>query len=120
WEGGGAASSRLRDWLDPDGSGAQSHDGSGECTAPIVNLTTSASPLIAGQQVTLSASASGGSPPYIYAFDVDGDGVADSRSDNVTSVTTIYPGAFSGNVSVTVTDRAGCASSASRALVVQA
>jgi hypothetical protein len=121
WEGGGAPSSRLRDWLDPDGGGASSHDGSGNtCVAPTVNLSTSANPASAGATVTLSAGVSGGVPPYTYAFDVDGDGVPDNLDPNAASLNAVYPGAFSGNIGVTVTDQADCTSSASRALVVQA
>ena len=120
WEGGGTSSSRMRDWLDPDASGMSRHDGIGACPAPNVSLSTSANPLIAGQQVTISASASGGVPPYTYAFDVDGDGVADSLDPAAASLIAVYPGAFSGNVGVHVTDHAGCTGSASRALVVQA
>jgi hypothetical protein len=120
WDGDGAPANRLRDWLDPDASGAQSHDGTGTCPAPNINLSTSANPLIAGEQVTISASASGGVPPYTYTFDVDGDGVPDSLDPNAASLNAVYPGAFLGNVGVTVTDHAGCTGSASRALVVQA
>ncbi len=121
WEGGGAASSRLRDWLDPVASGVSSQDGSGTtCVAPTVALSTSANPGSAGAAVTLSAAVSGGVPPYTYAFDVDGDGAPDSLDPNAASLNAVYPGAFTGNVSVTVTDHAGCTGSASRALVVQA
>ncbi|MDR3387138.1 MAG: hypothetical protein P4L92_08815 [Rudaea sp.] len=120
WGGGGSPSNRLRDWLDPDASGASSHDGVGACAAPNVSLSTSANPLIPGEQVTISASASGGVPPYTYAFDVDGDGVPDNLDPNAASLVATYPGAFSGNVGVTVTDQTGCTGSASRALVVQA
>ena len=120
WEGGGDQSSRLRDWLDPDASGLSSHDGIGACVAPTVNLNTSANPLIAGQRVTISAYASGGAPPYTYAFDVDGDGMADNQDAQASSLIAAYPGAFSGNVGVTVTDSSGCVGAASRALIVQA
>lgn len=120
WEGSGAAGGRLRDLLDPDGSGVQSHDGTAACTVPNVSLSTSANPLIAGQRVTIAANTSGGTPPYTYAFDIDGDGVADNLDPSAASLIAVYPGAFSGNVGVTVTDHAGCTGTASRALVVQA
>jgi hypothetical protein len=119
WEGGGAPSSRLRDWLDPDASGVLTHDG-GSCTPPSVSLSTSANPASAGAGIILTASASGGTPPYTYAFDVDGDGVADNLDPQAASLTAEYPGAFTGNVSVTVTDHARCSAAASRALIVQA
>ena len=120
WNGGGTSSSRMRDWLDPDASGMSRHDGVGACAAPTVTLTASANPAMAGDRISLSANASGGVPPYSYAFDVDGDGVADSLDPAAASLIAVYPGAFSGNVGVHVTDHAGCTGSASRALVVQA
>lgn len=120
WNGGGTPASRLRDWLDPLGSQPPSIAGSSSCRVPLVTLTSSENPARAGDRVELVAGASGGVPPYAYAFDVDGDGVADSVPSNAVRVTTVYPHAYTGNVGVSVTDAAGCTGSASRALIVQA
>ena len=120
WEGDGTSSGRLRDWLDPDATGAQTHDGTGSCTPPNVTLNISANPATAGAGITLSANTSGGTPPFTYAFDVDGNGVADNLDPQAASLTAEYPGPFTGNVSVTVTDSTGCTGSASRAFVVKA
>ena len=120
WEGDGTKPGRLRDWLDPDATDVQTHDGTGSCTLPNVTLNISANPATAGAGITLSASTSGGTPPFTYAFDVNGDGVADNLDAQAASLTAEYPGAFTGNVSVTVSDHAGCTGTASRALVVQA
>jgi len=119
WEGGGAAPSRLRDWLDPDGTGAITLDGSSAEPAPVVTLNLSASTLLTNQQVTFAATVSGGTPPYTYAFDIDGDGVADNLDTNAAVMIASYPNAFSGNVRVTVTDHAGHTGAVSRAVVVQ-
>jgi hypothetical protein len=120
WIGGGTPASRLQDWLDPTASGVSQIDGVASCSAPTVNLSLSANPINAGDKITLSASASGGVAPYTYAFDVDGDGIADSTDPSQASIPAVYSGAYSGNVSVSVTDSAGCSGHASKALIVQA
>lgn len=120
WTGGGTAQTRVSDWLDPIGSRLTRLDGLASCAAPTVTLSLSESSALVGDKITLSASATGGSAPYSYAFDVDGDGVADSTDPTQTSIPAVYPGAYAGNVSVKVTDSTGCSATASRALVVQA
>jgi hypothetical protein len=120
WDGGGASSSRLRDWLDPDATGVTTQDGTGICSAPAVTLSSSKNPATMGDQITLSASATGGAPPYRYAFDVDGDGLPDNLDPLASSLSAVYPGPFAGNIAVTVTDSAGCSGSASLALNVLA
>ncbi len=119
WQGGGTPDTRLSDWLDPGATGATQLDGVASCTPPTVSLAISSNPIVAGDKVVFSASAVGGSAPYHYAFDVDGDGIADSTDPSQSSIPAVYPGAFSGNVSVSVTDSSGCTGAASRALVVQ-
>jgi len=119
WQGDGTPSTRVADWLDPRGTNATQIDGHAACTFP-VTLASSADSIVVGDKITLTANASGGTPPYRYAFDVDGDGVTDTTDPGQSSTPVVYPGAYSGNVSVTVTDASGCAGSATRALVVQA
>jgi hypothetical protein len=120
WEGGGTPDTRVRDWLDPAASGAQTQQGSSAEATPSVALALSANTLLVNQQVTFTATVSGGTPPYTYAFDVDGDGVADNLDANAASMIASYPNAFAGNVTVTVADHAGHSGTASRALIVQA
>lgn len=120
WTGGGTADSRLSDWLDPVASGATQLDGIATCTAPTVSLGISANPALVGNKIVLTASATGGIPPYTYAFDVDGDGITDSTDPTLSSIPAVYPGAYSGNVNVSVTDSTGCSGVTSRALVVLA
>jgi len=120
WDGGGTSDSRMRDWLDPDASGALTLDGASAEPSPVVTLTLSPSTVLQNQQLTISASVSGGTPPYTYAFDLDGDGVADNHDPSAASLIASYPQAFAGNVRVTVTDQAQRSGNASRALIVQA
>ena len=120
WTGGGTPQTRVSDWLDPIGSHLTQVNGLASCTAPTVTLALSESTALVGDRITLSASATGGGAPYTYAFDVDGDGVADSTDPTQASIPAVYPGAYAGNVSVKVTDSTGCSATASRALVVQA
>jgi PKD repeat protein len=125
WQGGGTSETRLRDWLDPTSSGATQLDGVTSCPAPTValtvaNLGASTTSIHVGDKIQFTATASGGSAPYHYAFDVDGDGIADSTDPSQSTLPVVYPGAYSGNVSVAVTDSAGCTGSATRALIVQA
>jgi hypothetical protein len=119
WQGGGTPATRVSDWLDPHGTGATQIDGQSACSLA-VTLTSSADSALVGDKILLTAGASGGVPPYRYAFDVDGDGVADTTDPSQSTTPVVYPGAFAGNVSVAVTDSAGCNGSATRALVVQA
>ncbi len=125
WQGGGTPSTRLRDWLDPTSSGATQLDGAASCSPPsvtlaIANADSAATTINAGDKIVLSATATGGVAPYQYAFDVDGDGIADSTDPSQSTIPAVYPGAYAGNVSVAVTDSTGCTGSASRALIVQA
>lgn len=117
WDRGTTASTRLKDWLDPDNTGVDTVDGKAECDQPQVSIQSSANPAVPGQSVIFSASASGGAGGYSYAWDVNGDGKTDY---NGPSMETIYSEAYSGNVTVTVTDSAQCSRRASLAQVVSA
>ncbi|MDW8478897.1 MAG: trypsin-like peptidase domain-containing protein [Xanthomonadales bacterium] len=117
WEGGGSASSRMRDHLDPAGTGAEFLGGGG-CPAPGLNLEVLTATPRAGQPVTLRASASGGAgAPYTFEWDVDGDGQIDRRGSQA-EIAPLYPQATSTQIRVFVRDAAGCTALASRALDV--
>ncbi len=120
WQGGGTPATRLVDWLDPGATGATQIEGVAACTLANVSLDLSANPLVAGDKITLSATASGGTAPYRYAFDVDDDGQPDNTDTAQASIAAVWPAAWSGNVRVQVTDGAGCIGTASKALIVQA
>lgn len=119
WSGGGTSASRLSDWLDPDGSGAQTLDGRGLCTPPTLTLDGSATG-VAGQPIAFTVNASG-SGPFTVAWDVDGDGVTDRTQTNVASSASVspsYPTASSTNVVARVTDSTGCTGQVQRAINV--
>ncbi len=116
WDTGTSPDTRLKDWLDPDNTGAMTQDGKAECDQPSVSISSSNNPARPGERVVFTASASGGAGGYSYAWDVNGDGTTDYRGN---SFETIYSTGFSRNVSVTVTDSAGCSRRASLAQVVE-
>jgi PKD repeat protein len=80
----------------------------GPCIRPQVDFSATPFPGSANQLITFTSTVSGGAPPYIYAWDFDGDSATDC-TDAVCSQT--YTGAYSGSVSLTVTDASGCSSS---------
>ena len=89
---------------------------------PAVTLTSDIFPpvltLSAGQaSLTFQATASGGAPPYFYAWDLDGDGLIDPGSDpSAPTASFTYVGAGKFEASVTVID--GCGLSATDTLAV--
>jgi hypothetical protein len=68
-----------------------------------------------GVEVTLSSTVTGGTPPYTYSWDLDGDGIADSDEDTPQRV--YEAGAW--RAVVTVTDAAVCVGRASVAVTVR-
>jgi len=116
WEGGGTADTRVRDWLDPDASGALFIDGQGPCEKPLVTIQSAANPAQAGDLVTFSATASGGAGgPFSFAWDVDGDGLNDASGPSV-QVRYAHPGTH--NVAVSGRDKLSCPASNTFGLVV--
>ena len=63
-------------------------------------------PASPGQPVTFTATVSGGTPPYAFAWDLDSDGVTDC---DATQCAQTYSAPFAGTVRLTVTDSVGCA-----------
>ena len=86
---------------------------------PNINVSISAlpDPGVAGQPVGFNSTVSGGTPPYVYAWDLDDNGSIDCSSETCTNT---YSAAFSGNVSLTVTDSTGCRATFQASLSVQA
>lgn len=121
WEGDGTAATRLRDWLDPAGTGASAIDGTIACTPPTITLDGPATG-VAGSALTYTAAATG-TGPFTFAWDVDNDGTADRSVGPLTGTSSIspaYPTATSTNVVVRVTDATGCTGQAQRAVNVSA
>ena len=80
-------------------------DGWAACTPIPVSFTFSPASPVIGQPVSFTGSVSGGTAPYAYEWDFNGDGLTDCITD---VCTTTYPAAFNGNVVLRVTDRYGC------------
>jgi PKD repeat protein len=78
------------------------------CVRPQVDFSAAPFPASVNQQITFTSTVSGGTPPYSYAWDFNGDDATDC-TDAVCSQ--IYTSTYSGAVSLTVTDSNGCSSS---------
>lgn len=116
WNHGNDDQSRLSDWLDPINTGQLTLLGSAGCEAPNVSIDVSGDAK-AGAAMVLTAQVSGGAGGYQFNWESNGDGITDGQTE---SLQITYNKAFTGNVSVQVTDMAGCVGSASQALVIQA
>ncbi len=89
------------------------------CNAPSVTLTLSVTNPSVRSNVIYSATVTGGVAPYSYQWDLDGDSV-DDRQSSINTISTNYDRAQSVNVRLRVTDGAGCAGLATRAITVTA
>lgn len=117
WDFGPEPASRLKDWLDPGGTDAPFLDGGDACVPPTVAIDSSKGVILAGDAVTYRANVSGGQAPFSYEWDVNGDGVIDGTG---ASIQARYPEAFVGDVTVGVTDAAGCRTASTFGAVVNA
>jgi len=114
WDTGGTSSTQLKDWLDPMDTGAVTLDGIDQCPRPDVDFTAVPNPVDVGDPIDFTSSVSGGTPPYSYAWDVDGNGTTDYTT---ASPTHVYGAEYVGNVTLTVTDSYPCPASATHHVV---
>ncbi len=77
----------------------------GGCVRPQVDFSAAPFPAGSNQAITFSSTVSGGTQPYTYAWDFNGDGVTDCTT---AVCATTYATAYPGSVSLTVTDSLGC------------
>lgn len=117
WEGGGTSNSRLKDWLDPINSGAQTLPGLGGCSAVNVSINHQHNNPTVGSVQNYRAIVDGGVGPYRYQWNVNGDQYPDGEQPTITAV---YNQQYTGNINVTVTDSEGCVGTATAAVVIQA
>lgn len=120
WDGDGTASSRVRDYLDPAGSGVLTLEGRDSCLAPSVNLTGPTSGT-AGAALTFTSTPSGGTGPYTVEWDLGNDNVFDrstTGTSGANSISTVYPAAANVTIAARVTDATGCRGFARQAVVV--
>jgi bacillopeptidase F len=75
------------------------------CVRPDIDFSASPFPATPNQPVTFTATVSGGTLPYTFAWDLDGDGATDC---DTVQCTRIYSAAFAGTVRLTATDSLGC------------
>ena len=75
------------------------------CVRPDIDFSASPFPATPNQAVTFTATVSGGTLPYTFAWDLDSDGVADCDTAQCTRT---YNTAFAGTVRLTVMDSLGC------------
>jgi hypothetical protein len=75
------------------------------CSPISVGFTVTPTAPVTGQEVTFSSNVGGGTSPYTYEWDLNGDGLVDCTT---AECSTTYPAVFNGNVLLRVTDRYGC------------
>jgi subtilisin family serine protease len=81
-------------------------DGWAACSPISVGFTLGTSSPVTGQPVTFTSSITGGTAPFSYEWDLDGDGIVDCTTATCTKT---YGGVFNGTVTLKVADRYGCA-----------
>jgi hypothetical protein len=121
WTGGGGASNRFSNHLDPDGTNALTVDGIGSCAAPSITFEAPAT-AVAGSVVTLRVTPAG-SGPFRVEWDVEGDGAIDRTVTGVggaVTQTAQYAQGGTINAQVRVTDATGCVGQAQRAVTILA
>ncbi|MGV6852204.1 MAG: hypothetical protein ACWA5R_08505 [bacterium] len=116
WSTGSTPQTRLADWLDPAQQGVKTLQGLSDCDGASFSIQSSVNQAVPGQKFTYSSQVSG-QGPFSYEWDVDGDGHIDSTES---TVEVSYPSAYSGAVSLSVTDGSSCKTTVTQASIVKA
>ncbi|HFC30416.1 MAG TPA: hypothetical protein ENJ44_05175 [Oceanospirillales bacterium] len=120
WTGGGTNSSRLSNWLDPINTGAETLVGLGDtgtCSNLNISISHTSSAKETGIKQTYKATVSGGSGNYTYNWDINADGNSDGSAATINAT---YSQAFTGNVTVEVSEGESCTGSATIPVVIKA
>lgn len=114
---GSTPESSLETWLDPDGTAVQTLNGTNGCEPPAVSVFGPESAVEAGEGVEISSVVTSDLGPFVFAWDLDSDGVTDATTQNVS---VRYPSAGAQNVRLAVTDSTGCVGTTGLGIVVDA
>lgn len=112
WEGGGSATRRLKDWLDPTNSGVMTLDGkisNGGAIAPTANFTANTTTICLGETTTVSFTDASTESPTSWAWTFEGGSPATSIAQNPTVT---YSAAGTYNVQLIATNAGGSNTSA--------
>jgi len=124
WEGLGTNTTRVRDYLDPGNTGAQTLDGldtSGTACGSFSATMTGATSGSVDTPIDFQIAISGGTAPFLVRWDVDDDGVTDRTAAiaaGPTSLAPRYVRPTSTTVKATIQDAANCTVEVSRAINV--
>jgi len=118
WQAQGTTPGSFQAAFDRSGTNPQTQPGMDTCDAPQVTLASNAfvQGVRAGEPATFSASATGGTGPIEFSWDLDSDGRIDQQGG--AQITATYPSAGPMQVRVFATDATGCRGQASHALDV--
>ena len=104
WQGT-SPETRLRDWLDPNGTAGNTLNGTDGCSLGDVSIDASANSVGVGELVTFAANVSGSTSGYTFEWDFNDDGFPEATGQ---SVETHFPGVGTQTVSVTIDDGQNC------------
>lgn len=115
WGGSGERGGRLKDYLDPLGSGQMAVDGVDGCILDEIDFTFFPDPVVVGEEVSFVAHETQGTAPYEYFWDMNGDGSYDCSDKECTF---IYQFPYEGDVKLKIKDSNGCISHVTHSIQV--
>lgn len=119
WNGGGSASSGLKEWLDPINANALKLQGlsTNQCQSLSASIIHQTNQETIDENQNFSASISGGTAPFHYQWDIDGDEIIDGTE---AQISVQYSSQYINNIYLKVTDADGCTINATKAVVIEA